>query len=209
MNNITKIAIQIVLAAVVIFLVFKVYNSIMEPVKYEKEKEKREDVIKKKLEKIKILQIEYKKLHGKYLDDFDSLKLFYLNESMPIIKKIGEVDTLSETQALELGMIRRDTSYIPFKDTLFVNEDGFKINLIDIVPFTEGKVTFELDAGEISRANYKVPVFEVSCKMKDYLANIKYESLRDNEINIIIKEGEKFPGLKLGSMTEASIDGNW
>lgn len=209
MNNITKIAIQIVLAAVVIFLVFKVYNSIMEPVKYDKEKEKREAVIKKKLEKIKILQIEYKKIHGNYLNNFDSLKMFYLNESMPIIKKVGEVDTLSEAQALELGYISRDTTYIPFKDTLFVDEEGFNINLIDIVPFTDGKVSFDLDAGEITRANYQVPVFEVSCKMEDYLASIKYESLRDNEINIIIKEGEKFPGLKLGSMTEASIDGNW
>lgn len=209
MNNILKIAIQVVLVALVVFLVWKVYNSIMEPVKYEKVKTAREKVIIEKLEKIKTLQIEYKKLHDKYSDNFDSLKMFYLNDSMPIIKKVGEIDTLSEIEALELGLISRDTTYIAFKDTLFKDAEEFKIENVHLVPFTHGKVSFDIDAGEITRANYKVPVFEVSCKMKDYLADIKFEKLRDNEINIINKEDDGFAGLKLGSMTEASTDGSW
>jgi hypothetical protein len=181
----------------------------MEPVKYDKVKTAREKVIIEKLEKIKTLQIEYKKLHNKYSDNFDSLKMFYQNDSMPIIKKVGEADTLSEIEALELGLISRDTTYIAFKDTLFQDAEEFKIEHLNLVPFTHGKVSFDIDAGEISRANYKVPVFEVSCRMKDYLADIKFEKLRDNEINIINKEDDGFAGLKLGSMTEASTDGSW
>lgn len=208
MNKYVKLAIQIVLVAVVVFLVFQVYNSVMEPVKYDKERVKREKVIVKKLNQIKELQIEYKKMHSKYAADFDSLRYFYNNESMPVVLKKGTVDTLSEEKALELGLITRDTTYVPYKDTLFYADEAFNIKTIDIVPFTNGKVKFEMDASTVKRANFDVPVFEVTCLMEDYLANIKYEELRDNEINILIKD-DKFPGLRLGSMNEPTTDGNW
>jgi hypothetical protein len=204
-----KLLIQLVLVIIVIFLGYEVYDSIMEPVRYKKAWTDREKIIIDKLNSIKELQIEYKKINGKYTCSFDTLIDFYENGQMPLVMKNGTVpDTLSEEQALEMGIISRDTTLIAIKDTLLKNVENFNIENIAIVPFTHGKVKFEMEASTVDRANFKVPVFEVKCYKKDYLAEIKEQDLLQNDLNIM-KEDDKFPGLILGSLTEPSTDGNW
>jgi hypothetical protein len=204
-----KLLIQLVLVIIVIFLGYEVYDSIMEPVRYKKAWTDREKIIIDKLNSIKELQIEYKKINGKYTGSFDTLIDFYENGQMPLVMKNGTVpDTLSEEQALEMGIISRDTTLIAIKDTLLKNVENFNIENIAIVPFTHGKVKFEMEASTVDRANFKVPVFEVKCYKKDYLAEIKEQDLLQNDLNIM-KEDDKFPGLILGSLTEPSTDGNW
>ena len=204
-----KIALQLVMVAIVFFLGYKVYESIMEPVEYKNATDVRENVIKAKLGYIKSLEIEYKKIYGNYISDFDTLIDFYHNDSMPIVMKEGSVpDTLTESMALEMGIISRDTTKIAISDTLLKDMTTFKVDDLAIVPFTHGKVRFELESGTVVRANFDVPVFEVKCFKKDYLAEIKAQELLHNDI-LLLKEDDKFPGLKLGSLTEPSTDGNW
>ena len=207
--NVKRVAIQVVLLIAVVFLTFKIYNSIMEPVRFKSVIASREDVIKERLSYIKTLEIEYKKINGKYVGNFDTLIDFYNNGIMPLVMKHGSVpDTLTELQALEMGIITRDTTEIAIKDTLFKDIENFNINKIKFVPFTHNKKQFTLSSGSVVRANFNIPVFEVRCEMKDYLSDIEQQELLHNEINIII-EDEKFPGLILGSMEEPSTDGNW
>jgi hypothetical protein len=204
-----KLLIQLVLVIFVIFLGYEVYDSIMEPVRYKKAWTDREKIIINKLNSIKVLQIEYKKINGEYTGSFDTLVDFYENGQMPLVMKNGTVpDTLSEEQALEMGIISRDTTLVPIKDTLLKSVENFNIENIALVPFTHGKVKFEMEASTVNRANFKVPVFEVKCYKKDYLAEIKEQDLLQNDLNIM-KEDDKFPGLILGSLTEPSTDGNW
>lgn len=203
-----RLIIQIVLLGASIFLAYKVYASIMEPVKYNKIRSDREQVIIKKLMHIKELETEYKNIYGVYTASFDTLQDFYLHGQMPVVMKVGTNDTLTEERALELGLISRDTTYINIKDTLFKSESDFNIETIDIVPFTDGKIKFDINSGMVDRANFKVPVFEVSCKMEDYLSKIPQQELLKNDL-ILIPDNDKFPGLKLGSMDEPSTDGNW
>jgi len=204
-----KILIQVVLLVVVVFLGYKVYDSIMEPVRYKKATTDREKIIIKKLNQIKELEIQYKKLNGKYAGSFDTLVDFYLNDDMPLVFKSGVVpDTLTEDQAIEMGLVTRDTTLIAIKDTLLNDVENFDINKLVLVPFTHGKVNFEIERGTVKRANFDVPVFEVRCYKKDYLAGIKEQDLLQNDL-LIMNEDEKFPGLKLGSLTEPSTDGNW
>ena len=204
-----KLIIQIALVIVVVFLSYKVYDSIMEPVRYKKATADREKVIIEKLNQIKELEVEYKKLFNEYASSFDTLIDFYNNDVMPLVLKSGVVpDTLTEDQALEMGIITRDTTYVLIKDTLLKNVEDFDIANLAVVPFTHGKVKFEIEAASVERANFNVPVFEVRCYKKDYLAEIKEQALLKNDLNIM-KEDDKFPGLKLGSLTEPSTDGNW
>lgn len=207
--NTKRLIIQTLLLLAVVFLTFQIYNSIMEPVRFKQAIDTRELVIKQRLAYIKTLEVEYKKINGIYAASFDTLIDFYNNGIMPLVMKKGTVpDTLTELQALELGIITRDTSYIAIKDTLFTKEEAFDINKIVFVPFTHAKVKFTIQAGHVTRANFKIPVFEVRCQMKDYLAEIEQQELLINEVQLII-EDEKFPGLILGSMEEPSTDGNW
>ena len=204
-----KILINAVLVVLVIFLGYKVYDSIMEPVRYKKATDDREKVIIEKLNQIKTLEVEYKKINGSYTNSFDTLVKFYETGQMPLVFKSGTVpDTLTEAQALEMGIITRDTTLIAIKDTLLKDVEGFDIHKIDIVPFTHGKVKFEIESSTVKRANFDVSVFEVRCYKRDYLAGIKEQDLLKNDI-LIMEEDGKFPGLKLGSLTEPSTDGNW
>jgi hypothetical protein len=203
-----RLAIQILLFAVVVFLAYMLYSSIMEPVRYTKVKAEREQIIIDKLSHIRDLQIEYKLIYGHYCSSFDSLKDFYLNGKMPVVLKVGTNDTLTEAKALELKLISRDTTYLNIKDTLFKDLESFNIEKIDIIPFTDGKVKFSLKTGMVDRANFKVPVLEITAKMSDYLGDIEQQELLENEM-IIISKTDKFPGLKLGSLEEPMIDGNW
>lgn len=204
-----KLLIQIALLALVIFLGYKVYDSIMEPVRYTKATDDREQIIIEKLNQIKELQIEFKKINSAYAANFDTLIDFYNNGVMPVVLKSGTVpDTLTEDQALEMGIITRDTTLIAIKDTLLNNVEDFDISNIAVVPFTHGKVDFEIETSTVTRANFEVSVFEVRCYKKDYLAKIKEQELLENHLRIL-EEDDKFPGLKLGSLTEPSTDGNW
>ena len=204
-----KILIQVVLLVMVVFLGYKVYDSIMEPVRYKKATTDREKIIIDKLNQIKELEIQYKKLNSKYAGSFDTLVDFYLNDQMPLVFKSGAVpDTLTEDQALEMGIITRDTTLIAIKDTLLKDVENFDIHKLILVPFTHGKVNFEIETSTVKRANFDVPVFEVRCYKKDYLAGIKEQDLLQNDL-LILNEDDKFPGLKLGSLTEPSTDGNW
>jgi len=128
---------------------------------------------------------------------------------MPLILKSGVVpDSLSEEQALKMGLITRDTSYVAMKDTLFTDVKDFEIENIMFVPFTHKKVKFEMETGTVERANFQIPVFEVRSYKKDYLAEINEQELLQNDL-LLMEADEKFPGLKLGSLVEPSTDGNW
>lgn len=203
-----RLIIQIVLAAISAVLIYMVYESIQQPVRYDSTKEIRKQVIVQKLNEIKALQVEFKKVHGKYTGSFDTLIDFYKTGKIAFVMKIGSNDTMSEAQALKLKLIRRDTSYINVKDSLFQDIENFNIENLAIVPFTGGKIKFEMEAGTVEKASYILPVFEVRCYMKDFLKDVDQQELLTNEIRKM-KKDEKFAGWKLGSLTEVSIDGNW
>ena len=178
----SRLIIQIVLVVGVVFLAYMLYSSVMEPVKYKKVQTQREKIIISKLLNIKELEIEYKNINNKYTASFDTLKNFYLYGQMPVVLKVGTNDTLTEEKALELNLISRDTTYVNIKDTLLKNVENFNINTIDIVPFTDGKKKFEINAGLVDRSNFKVAVFEVSCLQNDYLSDIEQQDLLKNMV---------------------------
>jgi len=59
-----KIIIQLALVIIVGFLGYMVYDSIMQPVRYQKATEDRENMVKERLNQIKVLQLEFKKIHN-------------------------------------------------------------------------------------------------------------------------------------------------
>ena len=61
--------------------------------------------------------------------------------------------------------------------------------------------------GIIEINKVRVPVFEVSAEYIHFLLGMDEQLI----LNLIKKQNEfeRFPGLKVGSITEASTDGNW
>ena len=196
-NNIIKI----VLAIVIIVLAYFVYESILEPVRFKKDKNIRELEVIQQLKDIRTSQMIYRSINNKYTPSFDTLIEFLHNVEIPVVNIIPDPEDTTFTKTIN------DTiGYINVGDSLFGKRPNFVIEDIRFIPFTD-TIEFEMNAGEIEQGRVKVNVFEISALYEYFLKGLDKQLI----INLIKskKEIERFPGLKLGSMTEASTDGNW
>ena len=83
--------VNILLAICIVALIYIVYGSIMNPIRFENEKKFRDKAVIQTLMDIKAAQTEYKYQHDTYCDNFDSLAEFIKVGKLPIVKKIGEL----------------------------------------------------------------------------------------------------------------------
>jgi hypothetical protein len=169
------------------------YKSIKDPLDFAKERDYKYQFVIQRLKDLREVQLGYKNANGYYTADLDSLVNFIKNDSLKIVKAIGSVpDTLTEAQALQLGLISRDTVKVSASEYIFndkyVSERKIGKLFIDslpFVPFTQAR--FDLQIGTVSRGKIKVQVFQ-------------------------IRDGEPFDPLKVlqvGSLTDVSTAGNW
>ena len=207
--------IQIVLGILIVVLAYFVYNSIMTPIRFNKLKDVRELAAIERLIDIREAQKAYKDVNTQYTADFDSLITFLKNDSFTITRAIGTIpesfyDSLGSEKkakeaALRMGIISRETTKIPVMDSLFgVN---FAIDSIKLVPYTSG-VEFTMEAGEyITPSNLVVKVLQVSVLYQDLLKGLDPQLVVNysDERNVITK----YKGLKLGSLIEGTLTGNW
>ena len=105
MNKAVKVILTyILLPLVIVFLAVITVMSIMEPIKFNKEKNFREKVAIQQLKDIRDLQVAYKGVNGKYVSTFDSLQTFYNTGKMKVIMKVGSLDdslAVANTKALK------------------------------------------------------------------------------------------------------------
>ena len=67
MNKALKIVLEVILFIGIVGLVYAIYSSIMKPVNFNKQKEKREAVAIQRLKDIRTLQVAYKSVNGKFV----------------------------------------------------------------------------------------------------------------------------------------------
>jgi len=195
-----RIIIQVVLLAVIVFLGYFVYQSIMEPVHFDTEKRAREKVVIEKLKDIRLAQFVYKRVNGSYAGNFDSLIDFLAVAEIPIVKMVADPEDTTFTKT-----INDTVGYIKIADSLF-SRKHYKLPQLSIIPFSDGEL-FEIQADTIERGGVDVHVFLAQAPYTAYLKGMDQQTI----INIIAKREDidKYPGLKVGSMTEPSTDGNW
>ena len=200
-----KLGIKIGLPVAIFVLCYLVYDSIASKIQFEKETKHRRDLVIERLKDIRIAQLAYKSVKREYANDFHTLLDFVKHGSFPVIKALGTVpDTLTEEEAVHLGLVTRDTSYVNVKDSLFSSNylkyhlGAFSISSIPYIPFGKGE-KFAMQAGEIEKGKVIVQVFEVFASYE-----VIYKGLDTQNEGIDLSDG-----LQVGSMTETSTSGNW
>ena len=195
-----KAVIQIILFAVIIYLGYSVYESIMEPVRLNKEMKKRENVVVQRMKDLRKAELIYKQLNGKYLDNWDSLIQFIDSAEIPVVKIVADPTDTTYTRTIQdtVGYIR-------------VYEDIFKGRDVDltkfmIIPFS-GNDTIELNAGSIEKGGVTVQVFEAKAPYEKYLKGMPEQFIVN--VKSTKEDIDLYPGIKVGSMTEPSTSGNW
>ncbi|MGW8316869.1 MAG: hypothetical protein ACWGNV_14820 [Bacteroidales bacterium] len=206
--------IQVLFIFIIIILGYLIVESIMEPIRFNQEVERREQATIKKLVDIREAQKAYKDIYRRYTGSFDTLIAFLDTGNFSVVKAIGTVPEewleqygrdAAREKALKEGVISRETTRVPVKDSLFT--PGFPIDSLRYVPFTDN-VQFTMEAGEIlTSSNLTVQVVEVSALYDDLLNGLDKQlvvNYKDERMKIV-----GFPGVKFGSMEEGTLTGNW
>lgn len=205
--------VRILLVVAIVILSYLLIDSIMNPIRFNKERDKREASIIERLKDIRTAQIAFKSKYGRYTGSFDTLITFVKTDSFPLIYKEGsltdemiEQGIRNEREAVKRGLIVRDTSYTSVLDSIFL--DGFHVDSIRFVPFC-GSTEFTLAAAKVQTGSkVMVEVFEASVLNNVFLAGldkqlvINYNALREKITG--------FPGLRVGNIVEPNNNaGNW
>lgn len=209
-SKLKSILINIVLFAVVVFLAIKVVQSIKAPIDFGNEKNLRETQVVQHLKDIRDAEIQYKQANNKYTSDFDTLIDFCKNHMIPVIMMVPDPEDTTFTKTIN------DTiDYVLVLDSLFGKRDNFNINELCIVPFSDPATKFEIQDSIIKRGGISVPVFEAKTPFEVYLAkpgakfSEKEWNIRVQNAKAELEQLDKYAGLKVGSLEEASTDGNW
>ena len=199
-------SIALILIPLNIILAFFIYNIIDSEIEFNKDAKVRIAENVQKLKDLRQVQIKYKQNKGMFADNFQSLTDFLEKDSIAIVKAIGETpDSLTENEALKLGIISRDTAYVLAKETVFdaayidsrKSDFPLKINNLTTIPYSEA--VYDIDAGQVEKGNVIVQVFEISTNYRTVFTGLDAEN-KSYELDAL---------LKVGSMTEASLNGNW
>ena len=205
-----SIVINIILFAIILLLAWQVVKSIQAPIKFNNEQKARETKDVERLIDIRNAEVLYKNANNKYTNSFDSLIVFCQNAEIPIVKIVPDPTDTTFTRTIN------DTiGFVKVMDSLKAGRDNFNINDIKWVPFSQPQQNFELEAGMIKRSGIDIPVFEARTPYEVYLATPgeafsekEWNQRRDNAK--AEKESiNRYAGLKVGSMEEATTDGNW
>jgi hypothetical protein len=199
---------------IIIILGYLIVESIMEPIRFNQEVERREQATINRLVDIREAQKAYKDIYRRYTSSFDTLIAFLDTGTFSVVKAIGTVpeEWLEELgrdrareRALNEGIIVREVTKVPVQDSLF--RPGYPIDSLRYVPFTEG-VEFTMESSQIlTSSNLNVQVVEVSVLYDDLLAGMDKQlvvNYKDERMKIV-----GFEGVKFGSLEEGTLTGNW
>jgi type II secretory pathway pseudopilin PulG len=207
LKNITRI----ILGILAIFLAYFLFESIMKPQRFETLRSRKETEVVNRLKDIRTAQLAYRSVHGRFIGSLDSLVMFLEDGKLPTVRKTGEIpDSLSEAQALKLGIISRDTVFSDAYSVLFPNNTDKQNHLaaLKYIPFTNRTKEFRIEAGLTLKNNLSVPVIEVSAHLFDYMNEPEYKQLVFNAAKRA-SDMNRFPGRKFGSMLDPQTEGNW
>lgn len=195
-GRVLQLVLLILLVPATVIMGFFDYNVIKSKLDRMEKAEEVEQITIQGLKDIRKVQRAYSERYGKYAASHDSLLHFLKNDSITFVRAEGtRPDTLTEKEALEQGIIQRDTFFTPAIDTLF-NPKSKKAKdraypfIVDSLPYKRGTgKKFIMDAGEVERSGgISSPVF-------------------------VVKDPEPFEKnkdtLQVGSMREPKTSGNW
>lgn len=86
-----KTALNIAFSIIIVVLAYFLVESIMKPIRFNKEKDAREAAIKERLIDIRTAQEAFKSVKGYYTGSFDTLITFLETDSLPLVFKRGSL----------------------------------------------------------------------------------------------------------------------
>ncbi len=188
-----RIVINIVLVLIIAVLAYLLIDSIREPIQFFSEREKRENAVESKLDKIRLAQESFRDITGEFANDFDTLQLVLSNENFQIVSIVGDKDNDEE--------ISYDTTFVSAKDS--ISKLGVVIDSLPFIPYTKGE-RFTIKSDTLTYQATLVHVCEVGTTRDKFMG--KYADKRFQRYDDTYEPTEV---IKFGDMTKPSLAGSW
>lgn len=209
-----KLVIQIVLWIVIIFLGWKLYNSVIGPVKFNEIKEARYAKVIENLKDIQSAELAHKEITGNFTGNWDSLINFIDTAKFAITQRRDtSYADVAKNRAfgIDAGYFIEESlidtlGFTPVKDSLYGTSTRYKTMMN--VPIEGVNAKFELKAGKIVKNDATYSVFEAKVAKEIILGDLDKDLLAQ-EKQVQSVDGVNGPDLKVGSMEDVNTAGNW
>ena len=191
--------IRIGLWILVIGLSYTLYSVIMNPIRFNTEKNSRSEDVIQRLKDVRKAQIAFKEVNRYYASNFDELIPLIDTGVFTIVQRRDE--ELKYYNKLYREFQLKDTTFIDtlgyasIKDSIF--GENYNLQNLRFIPHAQGS-ELQLRAGKIKSGSLTVQVFEAKAPKEEYLKGLDVD---------LVKNASK--DLTVGSMTSAKINGNW
>lgn len=201
MNRTTSLLIKIGLFLVILFLGYRLYAIIQDPIDFERLKEKRYDVVKMRLEQIRDVQKAHRTEYLSFAENIDALIAFVDTGKTAIIERKDSsfmyYDKVYQQEMNKDTIITKILGYESVKDKLFGAD--FDPESLRYIPFSDSE-PFHVEAGKIDVNEVVVPVFVAKAPNKAIFHDVleQYSQYMDEDY-----------ALQVGDMNEPTLSGNW
>ena len=182
---------------------------IITPIKFEKDKKHRYELVKQNLIDIRKAQVAFKDVHGRFSNTFNELIKFVKTGEFTIVQRRDSsfkyipkhYDPVTGTYydgnpTLKDSLLFDTLGTASVRDSLFPGI--IDLRFLEKVPLSDNE-KFQMSAGKIKKSGLEVYVFEAFATNKQIFPYLKSD-------NHSVKRSER---LQVGSMQEATLNGNW
>jgi hypothetical protein len=198
---------SILLLALTVFLIVKIYSGIMEPINFNKQKITKYAKVVENLKIIRDAQVKHFQVTGKYTKDKAALIRFIDSAKLALTETKTIVVKERKGGGIVVDVEKRKTDTIGYEPVLKYFKDRNYKEMFK-VPGAENK-EFEIETGTVEKVQgLVVPTFFVKADKKDVLKGLN-ESLVKQELEAVATDQIKGEFISVGSLEEVSTGGNW
>ncbi len=201
MNRTTSLLIKLGLFLIILFLGYRLYAIIQDPIDFEKLKEKRYNVVKMRLEQIRDVQKAHRSEYLAFANDIDALIAWVDTGEIAIIERKDSsfmyYDKVYQQEMEKDTIITKVLGFESVRNKLFGPE--FDPESLRYIPFSD-KEPFMVEAGKLEVNEVVVPVFEAKAPNTAIFHDVldRYDQYIDEDY-----------ALQVGDINEPTLSGNW
>ena len=190
-----------------VFLVFKIYNGIMEPINFNKKKVAKFARVVKSLKIIRDAEVKHFEVTGKYTNDKAGLIQFIDSAQLALTETKDTIIKVNKGGGIIDDVTKRKKDTIGYEPVLKYFEGRDYKNMFK-VPGVEGK-EFDIVISTVEKVQgLIVPTFYVKTEKIDILKGMS-KSLIKQELEANATDQIKGEFVSVGSLEEVSTGGNW
>ncbi len=200
-----KPVLSVVLWVVIVFFAYKIYNSIMEPIKFNNEKKERYAKVINNLKIIRDAELAYAEVNRRFTANYNDL-ISFIDTAQFAVTEVKNIVVTEQRGRITVDVEKRIVDTVGFEPVINSFKGRDYKNMMN-VPGTDAK--FELKTGTVEKVQgVQASVFEAKIDKAIILEGLNKDLIRQEKEAL---GGINVPGeyIAVGSLEEVNSNGNW